>query len=101
MTGLNIRVESYIHEINLFGFSGRSDDVIVINYCILYAKQYVYLEKLKENKNQNRLLGLPFQALIYIKNKKAYTFTIIKIICLICLILYMITYRLNACDILM
>ncbi len=33
----------------------RSDDTIVINYCILCAKQYIYLEKLKENKNQNTL----------------------------------------------
>ncbi len=37
----------------LFGFPGISDDAIVINYCVLYAKHYIYLEKLKENKNQN------------------------------------------------
>ncbi len=55
MTGLNIRDESHIHESILFGFPGRSDDTIIINYCILYAKQYIYLEKLKENKNQNAL----------------------------------------------
>ncbi len=36
-------------------FPGKSDDAIVINYCILYAKQYIYLEKLRENKNQNTL----------------------------------------------
>ncbi len=53
MTGLNIRDESHIHESILFGFPGRSDDAIVINYCILYAKHYIYIEKLKENKNQN------------------------------------------------
>ncbi len=53
MTGLNIRDESHIHESFLLGFPGRSNDAIVINYCILYAKHYVYLEKLKENKNQN------------------------------------------------
>ncbi len=52
MTRLNIRDESHIHESILFGFPGRSDDAIVINYCILYAKHYIYLEKLKENKNQ-------------------------------------------------
>ncbi len=38
MTGFNIRNESNIHESILFGFPGRSDDAIVINYCILYAK---------------------------------------------------------------
>ncbi len=39
----------------LFGFPVRSDEVVVINYCILYAKHYLYLEKRKENKNQNTL----------------------------------------------
>ncbi len=38
MTGLNIRDESHMHESILFGFPGRSDDAIVINYCKLYAK---------------------------------------------------------------
>ncbi len=52
MTGLNIKDESHIHESILFGFPGRSDDAIVINYCILYAKHYIYVEKLKENKNK-------------------------------------------------
>ncbi len=31
---------------------GKSENTIVANYCILYAKQYIYLEKLK-NKNTN------------------------------------------------
>ncbi len=53
MTGLNIRDELHIHESILFGFPGRSDDDIVINYCILYAKYYIYVEKRKENTNQN------------------------------------------------
>ncbi len=55
MTGLNTMDESHIHESILFGFPGKSDDTIVINYCILYAKQYIYLEKSEENKNQNTL----------------------------------------------
>ncbi len=38
MTGLNIRDELHIHESILFGFPGRNDDAIVINYYILYAK---------------------------------------------------------------
>ncbi len=36
----------------LFGFTEKSDNTIVANYCILYAKQYTYLEKLK-TKNTN------------------------------------------------
>ncbi len=48
MTGLNIRDELHIHESILFGFHGRSDDAIVLNYCILYAKHYIYLENFKK-----------------------------------------------------
>ncbi len=56
MTDLNIRDESHIHHSILFGFPERSDDATVINYCILYAKHYIYLEKLKENKKQEPLI---------------------------------------------
>ncbi len=54
MTDFNIREESYIHESILFRFPGSCDDVIAIKYCILYAKHYIYLEKVKEeNKKEN------------------------------------------------
>ncbi len=56
-------------------FPRRSNDAIVINYCILYAKHYIYLEKLKENNNQSTLnidfFFLTVQAQIYIKNRKS------------------------------
>ncbi len=42
ITSFNIRKEENIHESILFE---SSDNAIVINYCILYAKQYIYLEK--------------------------------------------------------
>ncbi len=45
----------HIQESILLGFPGRSNDAIVINYCILYAKQFIYQENLKENKEQNAL----------------------------------------------
>ncbi len=50
MTGFNIREENHIHVSILFGFPGNSDDAIVTNYCILYAKYCVYLEKLIDKK---------------------------------------------------
>ncbi len=54
MTGFNIREESYTHESILFGFPGSSDDAIAINYCMLYAKYYIYFKKLnEENKKEN------------------------------------------------
>ncbi len=43
MTGFNIREESYIRESILLGFPGSSDNAIAINYCILYAKHYIYI----------------------------------------------------------
>ncbi len=54
MTDFNIREDNHIHESILFWFSRGSDDtIVIINYCILYAKPYyIYLEKPKdENKN--------------------------------------------------
>ncbi len=78
MTGLNIRDESHIYESILFGFPGRSDDVIVINYCILYTKQYIYLEKHKENKNQNTL-NVDFLGYL---SKLKYTLKIEQSICI-------------------
>ncbi len=41
-TGLNIQEKNHINESILFGFPGNSDDAIVINYCILHAKHYIY-----------------------------------------------------------
>ncbi len=38
MTGLNVRGEPHIHESILCVFPVISDDAIVINYCMLYAK---------------------------------------------------------------
>ncbi len=55
ITNFNIREEDHIHESILFGFPGTSDGVIVINYCLLYAKYYIYLEKLKD-KNKTPVL---------------------------------------------
>ncbi len=49
MTGLDIYDEPHIHKSILFRFPGKSDDAIVINYCIFYAKLFIYLEKLKYN----------------------------------------------------
>ncbi len=42
----------YIHESILFGFPWDSDDAFTINYYILYAKHFIYREKLN---NQNML----------------------------------------------
>ncbi len=46
LTGFNMRDYPHIHESILFGFPGHSNDAIAINYCILYAKHFIYREKL-------------------------------------------------------
>ncbi len=43
-------MDENILESILFGCPESSDNAIVINYCILYAKQYIYLEKLNDKK---------------------------------------------------
>ncbi len=54
ITGFNLGEEQYIYESILFRFPGDSDNTIVTNYCILHAKQYIYLEILKDkNKYTN------------------------------------------------
>ncbi len=76
ITGFNVREEDYIYEYILFGLPGKSDKTIVANYCILYAKQYIYLEKLK-NKNTNfkvEFLGYGVTPKIYIKNGRKHMY---------------------------
>ncbi len=69
-----IRKEENIHQSILFGFPESSDNAIVINYCILYAKQYIYLEKLNDQKNQCRLLELHVPPQKYTKDRKKYMY---------------------------
>ncbi len=69
-------MEENIHQSILFGFPESSDNAIVINYCILYAKQYIYLEKLndKKKKNESRLFELPVPHQKYSKNRKKHMY---------------------------
>ncbi len=51
MTGFNISKENHIHEAILLKNIKGIHNAIVINYYMLNAKHYIYLEKLKdENK---------------------------------------------------
>ncbi len=50
ITGFNLGEEQYIYESILFRFPGDNDNTIVTNYCILYTKQYICLEKLNDKK---------------------------------------------------
>ncbi len=53
-----------IHESIHFGFPGHNDDAIAINYCILYAKHFIYREIFN---NQNMLTIDLLSYLSYLK----------------------------------
>ncbi len=74
LTGFNIRDYPHIQESILFGFPADSDDAIALNYCILYAKHFIYREKLN---NQNMLT---IDLLAWLSHLK-YTMKIEKNIC--------------------
>ncbi len=38
-----------LEECVLFGFPFNSEQIAVLNYCTLYTKYYIYIEKLKGN----------------------------------------------------
>ncbi len=38
-----------LDECILFGFPGKGDIVIVVNYCVLVAKFYIYMDRMNEN----------------------------------------------------
>ncbi len=56
IASFNIIMEENIHESILFGFPESNDNAITINYCILYAKQYLYLEKLNDKKRKKNAM---------------------------------------------
>ncbi len=53
-----------IEECVLFGFPGNSNAILTLNFCILYAKYYIYIKKLF---NSNKFDFLNFMT--YLKQK--------------------------------
>ncbi len=49
LSGIVIRNSQVIEECILFGFLSTSDVIQVLNYCILYAKYYIYIQRLFNN----------------------------------------------------
>ncbi len=47
---------SVLNKCIIFGFPGDSDVIEVINYCVLYAKYYIYIQRLYNN-NKLDLFG--------------------------------------------
>ncbi len=96
MTKLNTRDEPHIHQSILFGFPRRSDDAILIKYCILYAKRNL---KTIRNRMHIQIFGLTIPAQISIKNRKlTYVFGEIKLSSSTSLIVQMATFRLYTCE---
>ncbi len=55
MTGFNTTAENHfnMHESIPFGFPRNIDNAIIINYCILYSKYYIYVEEHKDKNNKS------------------------------------------------
>ncbi len=49
LSGIVIRNSQVIEECILFGFPSNSDVMQVLNFCILYAKYYIYIQRLFNN----------------------------------------------------
>ncbi len=63
VTKTDIRNVDHLQESILFGFVGSNGITDVLNYCILYAKYYIYIQRLF---NQNKLYVYAY--LTFLKN---------------------------------
>ncbi len=61
ITKVDIRHVSHLQENILFGFVGSNGITDVLNYCILYAKYYIYIQRLF---NQNKHDGYAYMTLL-------------------------------------
>ncbi len=61
---LLVDISDNIEECVLFGFAGTCNGILTPNFCILYAKYYIYIQKLF---NSNKIGFLNF--LTYLKQK--------------------------------
>ncbi len=52
----------------LFGFVGSNGIIDVLNYCILYAKYYIYIQRLF-NQNKRDVYALPDPSQKYLNNR--------------------------------
>ncbi len=51
LTNFNIRECEDIIECILFGFPGNKNNIIIIIFCIMYAKYYIYQKNIKNHNN--------------------------------------------------
>ncbi len=59
LTGFDICEDHTAFECILFGFPGQTNNSILINYCILYAKFYIYTQTINNNNYFEFLCYLP------------------------------------------
>ncbi len=59
LTDFDISEDDTTFECILFGFPGQINNSILINYCILYAKFYIYTQTINNNNNMEFLCYLP------------------------------------------
>ncbi len=58
LSGIDIRDRQLIEECILFDFPINNDVMYVLNFCTLYAKYYIYIQWLFNNKTLDRYVCL-------------------------------------------
>ncbi len=61
LTGYNILDNEFLVECLLFGFPGNSNNARLIKFCTLYAKYFIYTDKIKGNNNFEFLCYIIYQ----------------------------------------
>ncbi len=58
LTNFNKRQQDDIIECIIFGFPSNTNNIITTNYCIIYAKHFIYQKKINNDNNIDFLSSL-------------------------------------------
>ncbi len=60
ISNIDIRKANNLEECVVFGFSGNNNLTQLLNYCIIYSKCYIYIQRLFDNNNLELYAYLTF-----------------------------------------
>ncbi len=58
MSKIDVRKANNLEECVLFGFSDNDNLTQVLNYCMIYTKYYIYIQRLFDNNNMELYANL-------------------------------------------
>ncbi len=64
LAGFDITIDKFIIECIIFGFLGNNQNTKLINYCIVYAKHFIYKNKMNDMDNIDFLGYLSYLKMI-------------------------------------